>query len=44
MARLLALVMIRNVRGEGPGVSWVALVCVFDLINGGRFDLASRHI
>jgi len=44
VAQLLALLKIRNVLSEPADVHRVALVCVLDLINGGRFPLASRHI
>jgi len=44
MAQLLALFKIRNVLSEAAGVHWRALVRVLDLINGGKFHLASGHI
>jgi len=44
VARLLALFKIGNVLSEAGGIHWLALVGVLDLINGGRFHLASRHI
>jgi len=44
LARLLALFKIRNVLSEAAEVHRLALVRVPDLINGGRFHLASGHI
>ena len=44
VAQLLALFKIRNVFSEGAGVRCLALLCVLDPINSGRFHLASGHI
>jgi len=44
VAQLLALFKIRNVLSEVAGVHRLALVGVLNLINGGRFHLASGHI
>ena len=43
VAQLLALFKIRNVFSEAPGVRRLALLRVLDLINSGRFHLASGH-
>jgi len=44
VAPLLALFLKRYVLSEAAGVHWLALVRVLDLINCGRFHLASGHI
>jgi len=44
VAQLLALFKIRNVFNEAAGVQRLALLCVLDPINSGRFHLASGHI
>jgi len=44
VARLLALLKIRNVLSEAAGVYRLALVRVLDPIKGGRFHMASGHI
>jgi len=44
MAQLLALFKIRNVPSEAAGVPQLTLVRVLDLINSGRFQLASGQI
>ena len=44
VAQLLALFKIRNVFGEAAGVRRLALLRVLELINSGRFHLASGHI
>jgi len=42
--RLLALFKITNVLSQATGIYRLALVCVLDPINGGRFHLASGDI
>jgi len=44
VARLLVIFKIRNVLSEAAGIDRLGLVRVLDLINGGRFHLASGHI
>ena len=44
MARLVGLFKIRNVLNGAAGVRRLALLRVLDLINAGRFHLASGHI
>ena len=44
MARLLALFKIRNILSEAAAGHRLALVCILDPINGGRFHIPSRHI
>jgi len=43
VARLLAIFKIRNVLSKAAGVDRLALVCMLNPINGGRFPLASGH-
>jgi len=44
VARLLALFKIRNILSKAAAVHHLALVCILDRINGGRFDILSGHI
>jgi len=44
VAPLLALFKIRNILSEAAAVHRLALVCILDPINGGRFHIPSRHI
>ena len=44
MACLVGLFKIRNILREAGGVWLLALLRVLDLINAGRFHLASGHI
>ena len=44
MARLLALFTIRNILGQAAALYRLALVCILDPINGGRFHIPSGHI
>jgi len=44
VARLLALFKIRNILTEAGAVHRLALVCILDPVNSGRFHIASRHI
>jgi len=44
VARLLALFKIRNILSEAAAGHRLALVCILDPINGGRFHIPSRHI
>jgi len=44
VARLLALFKIRNTLSEAGAVDRLALVCILDPVNSGRFHIASRHI
>jgi len=43
MARLLALFKIRIILSEAGPVHLLALVCILDSANSGRFHIASRH-
>jgi len=44
VAQLLALFKIRNILSEARAVHWLALVCILDPVNSGRFHIVSRHI
>jgi len=44
VARLLALFKIRNILSKAAAVHHLALVCILDRINGGRFHILSEHI
>ena len=44
VARLLALFKIRNILSEAGAVRRLALVCILDPVNSGRFHIASGHI
>jgi len=44
VARLLALFNIRNILSEAGAVHRLALVCILDPVNSGRFHIASGHI
>jgi len=44
VARFLGLVKIRNNLSWAGAVNRLALVCILDLVNSGRLDIASRHI
>jgi len=44
VARLLALVKIRNILSEAAAVHRLALGCILDHVNSGRFDIGSGHI
>jgi hypothetical protein len=44
VARLLALFKIRNILSEAGAVHRLALVCILDPVNSGRFHIASGHI
>jgi len=44
VARLLALIKIRNILREARVLHQLVLVCVLDPVNSGRFHIASRHI
>ena len=44
MAQLLALLKIRNILSEAGAVHRLAVVCIRDPVNSGRFYIASRHI
>ena len=43
MARLLALFKIGIILSEAGAVHLLALVCILDLANSGRFHIASGH-
>jgi len=44
VARLLALFKIRNLFSQAGAVHRLALVCILDPVNCGRFHIASGHI
>jgi len=44
VARLLAPFKIRNILSEARAVHRLALVCILDPVNSGRFHIASGHI
>jgi len=44
VALLLALCKIRNIGSETGAVHRLALVCILDPVNSGRFHMASGHI
>jgi len=44
VARLLALFKISNILSEAGAVHWLALVCILDPVNSGRFHIASGDI
>jgi len=44
VARLLALFKIRNILSEAGAVHRLALVCILNLVNSGRFHIASGPI
>jgi len=44
VARLLALFKIRIILSEAGAVHLLALVCILDSANSGRFHIASEHI
>jgi len=44
VAQLLAPFNIRNILSEARAVHLLALVCILDSVNSGRFHIASRHI
>jgi len=44
VSQLLARFQIRNIQSEAAAVHHWALVRIRDLINGGRFHIASGHI
>jgi len=44
VARLLALLKIRNILSEAGAIHQLALVCILDPVNRGRFHIASGHI
>jgi len=44
VARLLALFKTRNILSEVGAVHRLALVCILDPVNNGRFHIASGHI
>jgi len=44
VARLLAVFKIRNILCQGGAVHPLALVCILDPVNSGRFHIASGHI
>ena len=44
MARLLALFKISNILSEAGAVNRLALVCILDPVNSGRFHIPSGHI
>jgi len=44
VARLLAPFKIRNILSEAGAVHRLALVCILDPVNSGRFHIASGHI
>jgi len=44
VARFLALFKIRNILSDAGAVHRLALVCILDPVNSGRFHIASRHI
>ena len=44
VAQLPALFKIRNILSEAGAVHRLALVCILDLVNSGRFDIASIYI
>jgi len=44
VARLLALLMIRNILSAAAAVHCLALVRILDLMNGGRFHIPRGHI
>ena len=44
MARLLALFKIRHILSEAGAVHRLALVCIREPVNSGRFHIGSGHI
>jgi len=44
MAQLLALFKIRNILSEAGAVHRLALVCILNPVNSGRFQIASGPI
>jgi len=44
VARLPALFKIRNILGEAGAVHRLALLCILDPVNSGRFHIVSGHI